>query len=107
MVLKKENFYDLGIFDLMQNVWCCVDTMTERGGKTPQFIYGYCCWNEDILREKWPESGDLPSCKFVIDRLRKQEEEFYPGPTDNREDFMEFLRKVKKDMLVVKNVSKK
>ena len=37
MVLKKEGFYDLGIFELLQNVWCYVDTMTERGGKNPNF----------------------------------------------------------------------
>ena len=64
MVLKKEDFYDLGIFELMQNVWCYVDTITERGGKTPQFIYDYCCWNEEILREKRPEGGDLPPSNF-------------------------------------------
>ena len=98
MVLKKEDSYDLGIFELMQNVWCYVGTMAERGGKTHQFIYDYCRWNEEILREKLSEGGDLPPCNFVINKLRKQEEEFYPGLTDNREDFMEFLHKVKMDM---------
>ena len=49
MVLKKQDFYDLGIFELMQNVWCYVGTMTERGGKTPQFIYDYSRWNKEIV----------------------------------------------------------
>ena len=49
MVLRKEDFYDLDISELMQNVWCYVYTMTERGGKTHQFIYDYCCWNKEIL----------------------------------------------------------
>ena len=49
MVLKKEDFYDLGIFELMENVWCYVDTMNERGEKTWQLIYDYCRWDEDIL----------------------------------------------------------
>ena len=98
MVLKIEDFYDLGIFELLQNVWCYVDTMSERGRKTTQFIYDYCCWNKEILQEKCPKGGDLPPCNFVIGKLRKQEEEFYIGATGNREDFMEFLRKVKKDM---------
>ena len=98
MVLRKEDFYDLDISELMQNVWCYVDTMTEKGGKTHQFIYDYCCWNKEILWEKWPEGGNLPPGNFVSDKLRKQEEEFYPGLTDNKEDFMKFLRIVKKDM---------
>ena len=72
MVLKKEDFYDLGIFELMENVWCYADTMNERGEKTWQLIYDYCRWDEDILREKWPEGDDLPPCNFVIDKLRKQ-----------------------------------
>ena len=48
--------------------------------------------------KKLSEGGDLPLCNCVINELRKQEEEIYPGLTDNREDFMEFLHKVKMDM---------
>ena len=71
-VLKKD-FYDLGTFKLMQNVWCYCDTIAERGGKTWQFIYDYCRWCEEILQEKWPEGDELPHCNFVINKLKKQE----------------------------------
>lgn len=98
MVLKKEDFYDLDIFELMQNVWCYTDTVVERGEKTWQFIYDYCHWCEEILQEKWPEGNELPPCNFVIDKLKKQENEFYPGLIDNDKKFIEFSRKVKKAM---------
>ena len=72
--------------------------MNERGEKTPQFIYDYCRWNEEILEEQWPEKDELPPCQFAIDKLRKLEDRFCPGPIDNEKNFIEFLCKVKKDI---------
>lgn len=94
-VLKKD-FYDLGTFNLMQNVWCYCDTIAERGEKTWQFIYDYWRWCEEILQEKWPEADEVPPCNFVINKLKKQGDNFYPGLIVNRKNYLEFLHKIER-----------
>ena len=66
--------------------------------KTWQFIYDYCRWCEEILQEKWPKGDELPPYNFVIDKLKKQDGDFYPGPIVKGKNFLNFLREVKKEM---------
>ena len=98
MVFKKEDFYELGIFELIQNVWCYSNTIAERGEQAWPFTYDYRRYCEEILQEKWPKGDELPPRDFVIEKLKKQEDEFYPGPIADSKKYLDFLHKVKKAM---------
>ena len=97
MCFTKEDFDDLSLAEIMQNVWDYSHTIIERGEKTPQFVRDYCRWCEKILFKKWSEHNELPSCEFVLDKLKKQKKLFYPSLLDAFEEYLGFLRGLKKE----------
>ena len=53
MVLTKEDFEDLTIFQLLQNVWCYVDSVKNiERAKYWFWLPNYKKWCEEYLEEK-------------------------------------------------------
>ena len=94
MVLTKEDFGDLQIFDLLQNVWCYNDELKNNERyKSCVWLQDYLFWSEQYLFVKW--CHELPSLSFVLKKIKEQRSLFYPGATANCEKYMEFLLEVK------------
>ena len=94
MVLTKEDFKDLTIFQLLQNVWCYVDSVKRIEREKYWFwLPNYKKWCEEDLEEKWALC--LPKLKLVLKKINSLHLLYYPGAPDDEEKYMEFLVKVK------------
>ena len=90
MVLTKEDFSDLTVCELLQNVWCYSDTTIERGDKTKQWLFDYFCYCEE---DKWCDQ--LPDLNFVLKKIKSQKGLFNPGVPGNADNYMNFLCELK------------
>ena len=111
MILIKQDFKDLSIVELLQNIWCyCKRTneLTERGEQIPYFYFFYQKWNEDICLAKW-DRKNLPSFCFVLCKIKKGKQLFCPGSAANAENYFNFLCGLKNVMrnIIQKQYTKK
>ena len=95
MVLIKEDFADLRIFELLQNVWCFNVELKNKECVWKQDYQQYLGWCEEDLFAKWHH--ELSSLSFILKKIKEQKSLFYPGLglTANCEKYMEFLSGVK------------
>ena len=49
MVFTKEDFTDLTIVELLQNVWCYTDTIHESGERIPGFVFNFNRYCEELV----------------------------------------------------------
>ena len=95
MILTKEDFFDLTIVELLQNVWCYTDTIHENGKYTPGFIFDYNRYCEELLFEKW-RYHELPRCRFILYKIKEQKSLHNHGASADSERYLEFLHGLKK-----------
>ena len=90
MILTKEDFSDLTVGELLQNVWCYSGTIIERNDKTKQWLFDYFCYCKE---DKWCDQ--LPDLNFVLKKIKSQKGLFNPGAPGNADNYMNFLCELK------------
>ena len=70
MVLIKEDFANLQIFGLLQNVWCLNDELKNNECIWKQDYQQYLVWCEEHLFAKW--CHELLSLSFILKKLKNK-----------------------------------
>ena len=106
MVLRKTDFTDLTVFELLQNIWECADDLENNPiYKDKQWLKDYLRWNIEHLYDKWqPELSDI---KIVLQGVKEQNETFYPGATCDKKNYMDFLLSCKNEIDNSNNMQKR
>ena len=95
MVLAKEDFYDLTVLELLQNLRDYRDTYLciKNAKHWPQLLlYEYYC-KEKSLREKW--SNNFPDLEFVLVKINEQVPIYNLCNIDDCEKYFNFLIKIR------------
>ena len=94
MVLTKEDFYDLTVLELLQNLWDYRDTYhyIKIAKHWPQLLLyeSYC---KECLRENW--SNNFPELEFVLVKISEQVLVYNPCIIDDCEKYFNFLIKIR------------
>ena len=69
MKFSKESFAELGLPDLLLNVWEYSNYLTEL------ILNQHCEWCVELAKEQWQPS--FKNFQFVINNLRKRNKQFY------------------------------
>ena len=94
MFFKKEDFTELTIFQLLQNVWCYTDSIKNiERAKYWFWLPNYKNWCEEYFEEKWTPC--LRRLKFVFKKINGLHPLYHPGGFDDKERHMEFFVRVK------------
>ena len=102
MVLTKDDFEDLTILQLLQNIWCYVDSIKNiERAKYWFWLPNYKKWCEEYLKEKWAPC--LLKLKFVLKKINNLHPLYYPRAPGEEEKYMEFLVKVKDIKRIIQN----
>ena len=91
MVLTKEDFSDLTIVELLQNVTPIPSMKVANVLQGLFFDYNHYC--EKLLFEKW-RYHELPTCRFILNKIKEQKSLYNPAPADS-ERYLEFLHGLK------------
>ena len=83
MVLTNEDFFDLSLFELMQNIWEYFQHEDD------EFIMNYLKWNIDLATCIWPK--EFPNFIFIICKIRKQNLFFFPGAPFQEQQYIDRL----------------
>ena len=78
--LTKKDFENLSIHQLLQTIWEYFYFVGSRK------VDKYLEWNLETAFEKWPEN--FPNFNFVMCKIRKQDQFFFPGPTHQEFDYI-------------------
>ena len=102
MVLTKDDFEDLTILQLLQNIWCYVDSIKNiERAKYWFWLPNYKKWCEEYLEEK--QAPCLLKLKLALKKINNLHPLYYPGAPDDEEKYMEFLVKVKDIKMKIQN----
>ena len=105
MVLRKKDFTDLTVFEVLQNIWECVDDLENNPiCKDKQWLKDYLRWNIQHLYDKW--QPELPDIKIVLQGVKEQNETFYPGATCDKKTTWIFYSVVKMKPIIVTTCKK-
>ena len=83
MVLNKEDFKDLSLYELLANISLYFEYENE------EIMRRYLVWNLELAASLWPEN--FPSFNFVMMKIKKQSPFFMLKAPAQEEEYIEKL----------------
>ena len=105
MPLTREDFLDLSLVELLQNIHGYHEDLIcwkEIGRTIPVFLYNYLQWCEVICLSKW-DNECLPSFWFVRQRLIINDLVFEPPAPADVETYFDFLYSQRNSLMHLRN----
>ena len=94
-ILKKEDFANLAVFQLIQEYWLLVEDYIDDENVIYYFwVANNKKWIIEFLGKKWPQC--LPPLAYVFLRLDQLHPQHDPTPSSETEQYFENLLKYKK-----------